>query len=180
MYSAEDVRQVIAFMLDKITAAKGTLQKSLDRAWEDEDLNTTAVIAANAIAWRDQRIKDLERDLALLVSMRPPFQIFSINQEVAELNARVDKCLANLEDLKSEREKLVKSYAENIDRLVAYFTRRQRENHKRAEKEEEQVKQLYNAGCKVTAKDRENSSYYFSGKASSYENAALKVREFLG
>jgi peptidoglycan hydrolase CwlO-like protein len=101
-------------------------------------------------------------------------------QEIAELNARVDKCLANLEDLKSEREKLVKSYAENIDRLVAYFTRRQRENHKRAEKEEEQVNQLYNSGCNVTAKDRENSSYYFSGKASSYENAALKVREFLG
>jgi hypothetical protein len=62
MYSAEDVRQVIAFMLDKITAAKGTLQKSLDRAWEDEDLNTTAVIAANAIAWRNHQIDQLREE----------------------------------------------------------------------------------------------------------------------
>lgn len=44
-------------------AIKGVLQTACDRDWKDETLYQTAVIAANAIYWRDRKITELEARL---------------------------------------------------------------------------------------------------------------------
>jgi hypothetical protein len=43
---------------------KRILQQACDRDWEDETLYQTAVIASNAIYWRDREIENLRKDLA--------------------------------------------------------------------------------------------------------------------
>ncbi len=55
-----------------------------------------------------------------------------------------------------------------VERLIAHFTKRAKENAKRAEYDEFDYMENY------------RSSYYFSGKADSYQRAAEKVKEFLG
>ena len=67
-----------------------------------------------------------------------------------------------------------------VEQLIAYFTRRAKENTKRADKEEREVKKMRSVLRFSTAQEYEDSSYYFSGKSSAYENAARKVREILG
>jgi hypothetical protein len=58
------------------------------------------------------------------------------------------------------------------EKLIAYFERKAKENTKRAQDKEKEY--LY---WKVQQDDR--SSYYFSGKADSYQKAADKLRELL-
>ncbi len=102
------------------------------------------------------------------------YRVVKVNQDVKDLNARVDKAFSNLEDLR-------KPYNEKVDQLVAYFTRRQRENYKRAEKEEATSNSVYQDGMDDSyAEERRRTSYYLSGKSEAYENAAIKAREILG
>lgn len=42
---------------------KRILQRACDRTWKDETLYQTAVIASNAIYWRDREIENLRRQL---------------------------------------------------------------------------------------------------------------------
>jgi hypothetical protein len=66
-----------------------------------------------------------------------------------------------------------------IERLIAYFNKRAKENERRATKEESQKEELrVDSMEEFVQKDR--TSYYLSGKADSYRRAAEKVKEFLG
>jgi len=64
-----------------------------------------------------------------------------------------------------------------LGKLATYFDRRARENGKRAEKLEANLKTFTNLTDMVKS---EQGAYYFSGKEDSYKNAAYKVRELLG
>ena len=67
-----------------------------------------------------------------------------------------------------------------ITKLAAYFEKRAKENAKRAKDKEEQSKSLRVGGfCSNWANEAENSGYYFSGKADSYQRASEKVKELL-
>lgn len=63
----------------------------------------------------------------------------------------------------------------NLEKLAKYFERRAKENTRRAVKEER-----FAAKFEPRVFDRhENSGFYFSGKADTYQRAANKVRELL-
>ena len=66
-----------------------------------------------------------------------------------------------------------------LQKLAAYFEKRAKENAKRAEGKEEESKSLRVRGLYTSAHKEENSGYYFSGKADSYQRAAEKVKELL-
>jgi len=59
------------------------------------------------------------------------------------------------------------------EKLIAYFERKARENTKRAEEKEKMYKE------ESGQPEDDRSSYYFSGKADSYQKAADKLREVL-
>ncbi len=61
--------------------------------------------------------------------------------------------------------------------LIAYFERRARENQKRAESKENEATLLASERAYEYAAENLRSSYYFSGKAEAYKNAALKAAE---
>ena len=66
---------------------------------------------------------------------------------------------------------------QSVERLVAYFEKRSRENQKRAEVLDKKASNFEDLD---THFQNSRSSYYFSGKADSYKRAAEKVRELLG
>ena len=47
--------------MDREPEIKAILQKACDRDWKDETLYQTAVIASNAIYWRDREIEGLRK-----------------------------------------------------------------------------------------------------------------------
>jgi hypothetical protein len=72
------------------------------------------------------------------------------------------------------------SLGAKITKLAAYFEKRAKENTKRAKDKEEQSKSLRVGGfCSNWANEAENSGYYFSGKADTYQRASEKVKELL-
>ena len=70
------------------------------------------------------------------------------------------------------------SLGQKIEHLIAYFEKRAKENNKRADALDKKARTSLQAleDCENT----ERSSYFFSGKADSYRNAAAKVQELLG
>jgi hypothetical protein len=54
----------------EISRAKETLQKACDRDWKDETLEVTAIIASNAIYWRDENVKKLQAEISRLTQER--------------------------------------------------------------------------------------------------------------
>jgi hypothetical protein len=69
------------------------------------------------------------------------------------------------------------SLGQKIERLIAYFEKRAKENYKRARNLENKASTSLQH-LEVCAQT-ERSGYYFSGKADSYERAAEKVQEIL-
>jgi hypothetical protein len=67
-----------------------------------------------------------------------------------------------------------------LQKLATYFTKRAKENKKRAEHEEQLAKRKRAWTNLSAAQEHDCSSYYFSGKADTYERAAAKLREALG
>lgn len=65
-----------------------------------------------------------------------------------------------------------------LNKLVAYFEKRSKENEKRAEKNESDANR-WNSEYPANAKLADRSGYYFSGKADSYKRAAEKLKELL-
>lgn len=69
------------------------------------------------------------------------------------------------------------SLQQKIDRIVAYFAKRAKENGRRATEDE---KHAFRMLTFEEHEQKDRSSYYFSGKADSYSRAAAKVKEILG
>lgn len=65
-----------------------------------------------------------------------------------------------------------------LQKLAAYFKKRAKENTKRAEKLDYEVRNTFMRPGESVQKN--NSAYFFSGKVDSYENAARKIMELLG
>lgn len=72
--------------MDRSEEVKAILQKACDRDWKDETLYQTAIIAANAIYWRDREIANLKAQLA----PRPEEQALSLLRQLVNLTEHFD------------------------------------------------------------------------------------------
>lgn len=60
-----DILQEVEVRVDaKLKEVSDVLKRSVDRAWEKEDLLTQAVVVANAISWKDEVINTLRQELS--------------------------------------------------------------------------------------------------------------------
>ena len=120
------------------------------------------------------------------------------SQEQAQKNFETGMKLANentalreqIENLHNTPKPLAFSERDNVpctaelevklQKLATYFTKRAKENKKRAEREEQFAERKRAWTNLSDAQEHDRSSYYFSGKADTYERAAAKLREALG
>jgi hypothetical protein len=177
-------------------AAKMTLQAVLDRDWNNETLRQTANIAANAIYWRDEQIKDLKRRIVNFedeTTSRATTSLWSEYVKKTNYPAMFGGLLfpdrpiipykiAVFDD--SDNVPCTAEIEVAFEKLASYFEKRSKENARRAEKEEKKVEMEQQKSLKDWRYHEEvgadRSGYYFSGKADSYKRAAEKVREILG
>lgn len=112
---------------------------------------------------------------------------FETGMKLANENATLREQIENLHNTPkplafSERDN-VPCTAElevKLQKLATYFTKRAKENKKRAEREEQFAERKRAWTNLSDAQEHDRSSYYFSGKADTYERAAAKLREALG
>ena len=101
--------------MDRSEEVKAILQKACDRDWSDETLYQTAVIAANAIYWRDreiERLKALRPEAGALKVVREMIRgnpiehaIVNISEPEVGLGAWLDALFPWLDALLPQRER---------------------------------------------------------------------------
>ena len=111
-------------------------------------------------------------------------KIISLEEEVRTLRETLDHKVKTAADYRFPVEYVkpkpleTKELEVRLQRLAAHLTKRAKENYKRAEKLDFEVKNTFM--CHGESEKKDNSAYYHSGKADTYLRAAGKVLELLG